>query len=296
MKLATLVLTASLAGCSAGASSSYLPPNQTPPRALSFQNAATPKYIYVGDAKQKSLLVYPAGVADPAPIRKVPLGDVPQGIAIDGSGNVYVALFGTSTVDEFSRGATALVRTIVKGIYKPTGVAIDERGTLYVASHCQSACQAAYVAEFEEGSNTASKLVHAPASYAIEGVAARHHVLFMDIYNGPGAFAEEYVGGRDTGFKIALAGCAGLALDDSENLFAANAGTLSTYAPPSYNPVKNVDYGQGDAIRFVGRGSDGSIYLPMVGNSPAVMVLPVGAEAPYAITTGLVAPLGVSAD
>jgi hypothetical protein len=299
MKLTSLVLAGSLAGCSAGAAS-YLPSKETPATATPVRAAslhdATSKYIYVGDAKQQLLLVYPAGVADPAPIREVPLGDVPQGIATDGRGNVYVALFNSSTVDEFSRGATTLVKTITNDIYKPTGVAVDERGTLYVASHCQSSCETAYVAEFVRGSDTAAPIVDAPASYGVEGIAVRHNVLFMDIYNGPGAFAARYVGGSYTGLKIPLAGCAGLALDDSGNLLAASAGALATYAPPSYDPVKSVDYIPDDVIRYVGRGTDGSIYVPLDGGSPAVMVLPSGSQAPYAITTGLVAPLGAAAD
>ncbi len=260
--------------------------------------ASTQKYIYVGDAKNKQLLVYPEGVSNPSPIRTIPLGDTPQGVAVDGNGHVFVALLNTSTIDVFSHGATSLVRTITNGIYKPEGVAVDERDWLYVASHCETACKSGYVAEFKPDSDTVNAQINAPANFAIEDVAVHNGVVFIDMYESVGGFAQEYIAGQPVGVPIGLATCSGLALDNAGNLYAANAATLSVYAPPSYVPIKDTYYGPYASIRFVGRGNDGTIYVPIVGRSPSVVILPAGSQPSYVITAGLAntAPLGVGAD
>ncbi len=305
MKLVNSFFALSLAACSSGATS-YLPtksttgavaPSYNTASAQKYSTASTQKYIYVGDAKNEQLLVYPEGVLNPSPIRTIPLGDVPQGVAVDGNGHVFVALLNTSTIDVFSHGATSLVRTITNGLYKPQGLAVDERNWLYVASHCETACKSGYVAEFKPDSDTVTAQINAPENFAIEGVAVHNRVVFIDMYDSAGGFAQEYVAGQPTGNPIGLAACSGLALDNAGNLYAANAATLSVYAPPSYKPIKDTYYGA--SIRFIGRGNDGTIYVPFTGTpSPSVVVLPAGSQSSYAITAGLAnaAPLGVGAD
>jgi hypothetical protein len=304
MKLVNSFLALSLAACSSGATS-YLP-TKSSPAAPSYDaaspqrhnTASTQKYIYVGDAKNDQLLVYPEGVPNPSPIRSVPLGDAPQGVAVDGNGHVFVALFNTSTIDVFSHGATSLVRTITQGIFKPEGVAVDQRNWLYVASHCASACPSGYVAEFKPDADTATKQINAPANFAIEAVAAWNGVVFIDMMESQGGYAQEYVGGQPTGTPFALVSCTGLALDNAGDLYTANDGLLTVFTPPSHTPIKTTYYGTDAAIRFIGRGEDGSIYLPFVGSTPSVVVLPSGTQASYTITAGLAgtAPLGVGAD
>ncbi len=314
MKHVNILLALSLAACSSGATSSYLPgktANGTA-AATSYDRAATvrgvvnrastQKYIYVGDAKNDQLVVYPQGVSNPSPIRTVPLGDSPNGIAVDGNGHVFVALWNTSTVAVYSRGATSLVRTITTGIYKPTGVAIDENNVLYVASHCQNPGQPAYVAEYEPGSGTpeTAQLV-APAGDGIDGVAVRNNVAFLDVERGVGGFAIEYLGGQQKQLQIGLAVGSGLALDNAGNLYAANAATLSEFAPPSYLDVHDTYYGPGAGIRYVGRGGDGTIYAPYgapAGATPTVVVTPSNGQPSYTITDGLSAsaPSGAAAD
>lgn len=297
MKLTIPFLALSFAACSSGATT-YLPTKgaQASAAASSYNEASTQKYIYVGNGKTKQLLVYPAGVPNPSPIRTVTLGGSPQGVAVDGNGNVFVALLETSTIDVFSRGAGALVRTISNDIYKPAGVAVDEHNVLYVASHCESGCGAGYVAEFKPGSDIASTRINAPATYGIEGVAARNGILFMDIYNQPGGYAAKYVRGQLTEPMIGLAACAGLALDNSANLFAANAATLSIYMAPSYTAHKDIYQGSGAQIHFIGRGGDGTVYVPITGPLHSVVVYPPGSQPSYSITAGLSDPMGAAAD
>lgn len=290
----------SLAACSSNAGS-LIPQKMAQPSVVqrSLRRALQSKYVYVTDAVKQALIVYPAGTANPAPIRTVPLGDTPEGVAVDSTGKVYVALFNTSTVDVFSSGAGSPtpLRTVTNDINRPDGVAIDENDDLYVSSHCQSACQGTYVAEFPAGSGKLSARIYAPPTTGIEGIAVRNGMLFMDVYNSVGGTVVQYKDGQPTGLYVPpVASCAGIALDDNGNLFAASAGTLTEYASPDYtNNVLNFAY-PSEAIRLIGRGSDGSIYVPLYGDSPKVVVWQNGQQLPYTITNGLSKPEGAAAD
>lgn len=56
----------------------------------------------------------------------------PEGVAVDASGNVFVADAGANTVDEYAAGSSTSV-PIGSGLSKPMGVAIDSQGDVFVA-------------------------------------------------------------------------------------------------------------------------------------------------------------------
>jgi sugar lactone lactonase YvrE len=58
---------------------------------------------------------------------------VPTGIAIDASGNEYVANFGSGTISEFSPAGVYL-GVFASGLNQPAGLAFDQYGDLYVAN------------------------------------------------------------------------------------------------------------------------------------------------------------------
>ncbi len=61
----------------------------------------------------------------------------PYGVAVDGSGNIYVANAGNSTVEEMPPGcsSSACVTSLGGGFGSPYGVAVDGSGNIYVADH-----------------------------------------------------------------------------------------------------------------------------------------------------------------
>lgn len=301
MKRFVVFFALSLVACSSNATS-LIPAKVAQPNVAqrSQSRALQSKYVYVTDAAEKALLVYPAGVINPAPIRTVSLGDTPEGVAVDSTGKVYVALYNTSTIDVFAPGAGSPtpLRTITNDINRPYGLAIDVNDELYVSSHCQSAsgCQGTYVAEFTLGANKAFRRILAPATAGLEGIAVRNGTLFMDVYGSLGGIVVQYIDGKQTGLYIPpVASCAGVAIDNNGNLFAASGGALAEFAPPSYAYVTLAQY-PSEAIRLIGRGSDGSIYVPFYGSSPSVVVWSNGSQTPYTITNGLSEPMGAAAD
>ncbi|HZV76182.1 MAG TPA: hypothetical protein VFF63_00330 [Candidatus Babeliales bacterium] len=146
---ALCALVAVLDGCSGGmAQSSLVPP--VPALSHSNTNAGVPKpsaksrahrnsaggYVYVSNwtqAGSPELLVYRADTQDPSPIRTVTQGLVDvAGVAVDSSGDVYVANGSGGNVLEFSPGGASLVQTYSQDLYHPIGVTIAG-STLYVA-------------------------------------------------------------------------------------------------------------------------------------------------------------------
>ena len=62
--------------------------------------------------------------------------NVPQGVAVDSSGNVYLADTGNGRVLEFAAGGAAQT-TVASGLSNPRGVAVDAAGNVYVACDTQ---------------------------------------------------------------------------------------------------------------------------------------------------------------
>ena len=83
--------------------------------------------------------MYRAGVSHPTPIRTVTQGLVEAGgIAVDSSGNVYVANGSAGNVLEFAPGGESLVQTYSQDLVHPIDVAVAN-GTLYVADRGSAA-------------------------------------------------------------------------------------------------------------------------------------------------------------
>jgi DNA-binding beta-propeller fold protein YncE len=125
-----------LDGCSGGAMPPpFLPSTQTaaPERTDATRGA---RYIYVSNRTKNGtseLLVYRAGARHPRPIERLTQGLVDAaGVAVDSSGNVYVANGAGGNVLEFAPRGAAVAFTYSEGLVHPIDVAVRD-GTLYVA-------------------------------------------------------------------------------------------------------------------------------------------------------------------
>lgn len=131
---ASLLLTA-ICGC--GGSLTTLPavPGEAGSEAAILA-AHQSKYIYVADRTREKLIVYPAFVASPKPIRELGSADgivEIGGVATDRDGNVYVANGEGANVLEFSSGAKSLLKKYTRALNHPVNVALDRIGNLFVA-------------------------------------------------------------------------------------------------------------------------------------------------------------------
>jgi 6-phosphogluconolactonase (cycloisomerase 2 family) len=108
--------------------------------------AGCPCLYVVNDASVGALTVYASGAnGDAKPLQNIAGSDTglrtPEGVAVDGNGNMYVANRGTNTITVYAAGSTgnvAPIQTIsgsLTGLNSPRGIALDPvTGNIYVAN------------------------------------------------------------------------------------------------------------------------------------------------------------------
>jgi hypothetical protein len=125
-----------LAGCSGNTPMQTAIPAGESSTIRHSRPTVTSNYIYVTDRKLGELLVYPAHVANPSPIRTITGFNVLEGVATDTSGNVYVSDntsgVASPAVIEYNSGATSIVHIFSAGLHHPIDVATGPGGDVYI--------------------------------------------------------------------------------------------------------------------------------------------------------------------
>jgi hypothetical protein len=151
-----------------------------------------------------------------------------NGVAVDGSGNVFVADAGNNAVKEYlAAGGYTTVKTIGSGFNDPEGVALDRAGNLFVADY----------------NNQSIKELPAAGGYStIKTIDSSHvgypHRLAVDpsgniFFAGSGSFVGELVaaGGYTTVNELrgGIEEADGVAVDAAGNVFVADGGDIGTF-------------------------------------------------------------------
>jgi hypothetical protein len=154
----------------------------------------------------------------------------PQGMAFDGSGNLYVADSSNHQVvrvpNENGTLNPADQTTVGQGLLNPTGVAVDGAGTVYIADAGTNGANGQLVAI---GNNNQLVLVNGgqPQAVAVDNAGNLYFaspVQVNEIPNENGAPNPADQSAVLTG----LTNATGLALDAANNLYVADAGNLSS--------------------------------------------------------------------
>jgi sugar lactone lactonase YvrE len=151
--------------------------------------------------------------------------NTPSGIALDASGNLYVADTNSGTVTEFSPSGTNL-GVLISGLTQPADLAVDEFGNLYVASNDNNGT----ITELSPGGSPA---VIATGLNNPTGVAIYDDTLYVSSFVDA-AIYEVPLGGtglrsfttfvsHDGGFDD-INHPVGLAFDASGDLYVVNSG------------------------------------------------------------------------
>jgi sugar lactone lactonase YvrE len=133
-RLPALVTVVLVSACTMRSGAPGLPP-QAPLRAASSRFAAD-GVMYVANELSNSIYVYKVG--GNTPLRKITQGvDQPLTVAVDGSGNLYVANQGhgrrpKGSVTVYAPGSEMPARTISDGIQQLAGMALDRAGDVFV--------------------------------------------------------------------------------------------------------------------------------------------------------------------
>ncbi len=159
---------------------------------------------------------------------------IPNGLAFDSSGNLYVSSESGGAVSKFAPGATTPSATLT-GLSSSAGLAFDSSGNLYVANYGGDT-----VSKFAPGATTPTA--------TLTGLSSPWGLTFDSSGN---LYVANY--GSDTVSKFApgsttpsatltgLDAPTGLAFDSSGNLYVANAwgNSVSKFAPGSTTPTNS---------------------------------------------------------
>jgi hypothetical protein len=229
----------------------------------------------------------------------------PEGVAVDGSGNVYIADTNNSAVKEIPYGcaSASCVITLWTGTSYPIGVAVDGSGNVYVAGYSDSGVGSVSKIPVNGVTVTLGGGFKLPAGVAVDGsgnvYVADRRLGVEEIPSGClDASCVKTLGG---GFQAAQS----VAVDGSGNVYVADAfnGSAVFEIPSGCASSSCVEsWGGGFAVPYgIAVDGSGNLYVAdqMAGGSGAVFGVPHGCKSASCVRTlsgGFNSPSGIALD
>lgn len=199
----------------------------------------------------------------------------PNGLAVDASGNLYVANTGTNSILVFdSKYKQVTTATITAGVDHPTAVAVDPEGNVWVANYIQGAGSITeYTAGKQDTAATITEGVASPLALAVDGLGnvwIQNAGTYVDVYAQPAAYGGKPSLVQTFNVDSPLHGIAvqensvGLA---AESFGVGFASVLSTISSGTFLGVTSTANNSGAALAGDGKGNfysanfDGSVNI-----------------------------------
>jgi sugar lactone lactonase YvrE len=187
-----------------------------------FHDTKRKATLFVSDIDSDAIRLFPANKKNPKQNGSITTGiDLPVNDAVDLHGTLYVANNGNSSVTEYPFGTTSPSVTLTGGpLVYPNGIAVNNKGTVYVTSGATAGL--CYVLVYPKGASSPSEQINGfdlPVGLAIDksGNLYVADALQNVVWKVPK--------GSTTPSKLSLSGLddpVGLAIDPSNNLWVAN--------------------------------------------------------------------------
>lgn len=210
----------------------------------------------------------------------------PEGVAVDGSGTVYVADTGDSRVVKVAPNGTQSI-VPATGLVDPIGVAVDGAGNVYIADSYNN--RVVEVTSAGVQSTVPATGLSFPESLAVDGAG---NIYIADTNNNR-VVKMTPSGTQSTVPATGLSGPQGVAVDGSGNVYIADTFNnqvvkVTSAGVQSIVPATGLSYPQGVAVD-----SNDNVYI--VASGDVVKVAPDGTQSTVP-ATGLVNPFGVAVD
>jgi gliding motility-associated-like protein len=215
----------------------------------------------------------------------------PSGVAMDASGNIYVADKNNNDIIKIPAGGGSPT-TITANLNSPLGIAVDKLGNIYVADS-----QNGVVKEISADLSTVTQVGSGfiiPVAVALDPSG---NIFVADANPGNNAIYEIATPtGKQSTFASGLfTDISGLATDASGNLYATDESTGTLF---KFTSRSNLSLTFASMFNFptgVAVGPSGDIFVS-TGNGAQVYEIPMGSGAPVAIGSGFAFPAGVVID
>ncbi|MGD0647417.1 MAG: Ig-like domain repeat protein [Acidobacteriaceae bacterium] len=221
----------------------------------------------------------------------------PNGIAIDGSGNVYVADQTNNAVKEIlAAGGYATVNTLGSGFSQPVGVAVDGAGNVFVANTgTLNDIKEILAAGGYTVVRTLGSGFNSPNGVAVDGSGNVFVADSANIKEIPVAGGYTTVTTLASGFNYLI----GITLDSSGNVFVADVATnlvSEIVAAGGYTTVRTLGSGFNEPAGVAVDG-EGNLFVSDFGNNAIKEMLVAGAYTTInTLGDGLNGPIGVAVD
>jgi sugar lactone lactonase YvrE len=229
----------------------------------------------------------------------VPIGNgfnAPERVAVDGSGNVFVADTGNHVVREIlAEGGYVASRTFGNGMVLPQGVAVDSQGNIFVADPTAKAVKEIVASGGYTNVQPVGSGYNMPTGVAID---SNDNVFVVDAGSLDEVLA---AGGYTTVKQIALGvynGGSGIAIDSSNNLYIASSTDVEEIlAASGYQTAETLGYGFNSPYG-VAVDASGNVYVADTGNNAVKEIPATGGLIPTVKTlgSGFQSPTGISVD
>jgi len=142
----------------------------------------------------------------------------PSGVAVDGSGNVYIADTNNNAIEEWSAPTQAVSTLMSTGLNRPRGVAVDVSGNVYIADTSNGAIKE-WSAAMQQETMLVSTGLNRPSGVAVDGSG---NVYIADTSNGA---IKEWSAATQQETMLVSTGLnqpSGVAVDGSGNVYIAD--------------------------------------------------------------------------
>ncbi|WP_413670971.1 putative Ig domain-containing protein [Mucilaginibacter sp. Mucisp86] len=212
----------------------------------------------------------------------------PTGVAVDASGNIYVADYMNSLVKKIPAGGGATV-VVGSGFNKPTGVAVDASGNIYVADRGNNAIKKILASD---GSIVAFNGIGSPYGVAAD---AAGNIYYTDQANL--TVRKIPAGGSSPQtFSASYNGLTGITVDDNGNVYFSDSDSQAVYKIPAGGGTA-VKVNLQPIIQEVGLVVDGSgnVYVSSTADN-SVRVYPANGGDNIQVGAGYNNPAGLAVD
>ena len=223
----------------------------------------------------------------------------PNGLAVNASGNLYVANTGTNTVLKFnSKYVQQTASTIKKNVTHPTAVAVDPLGNVWVANWAiNGGSITEYHGTVQNTTGTITEGVDGPLAIATDGMGSvwvQNSASYVDVYSQPALGTSGGPALQQT-FSI-LGPLNGIAVQEnsvalgSSGLGVVFGPALLTIITGSFNVTYTDEFSSGNQVAADGKGN---FYVANVGGSIAI-VAPGASPVSFVVLTFTPAGMAVN--